>query len=52
VIPDLPATKFFQALDVPIPTGDTTPKPVTTTLRLFDISRKSALDGADYIEFI
>ena len=33
-MPDLPAIRLDQAGCTPIPTGDTTPKPVTTTRRL------------------
>ena len=40
LMPDLPATIFAQAVCVPIPTGETTPRPVTTTLR-FDIFKCS-----------
>jgi len=34
-MPELPAIRFDQAGCTPIPTGDTTPRPVTTT-RLLD----------------
>ena len=34
-IPDFPATRLVQAVFTPIPTGDTTPRPVITTRRLF-----------------
>jgi hypothetical protein len=33
-MPDFPATIFCQAWATPTPTGETMPKPVTTTLRL------------------
>ena len=33
-MPDFPATILAHAVSTPIPTGDTTPKPVTTTRRL------------------
>src|SRR5438105_13657170 len=33
VIPDLPATMLDHASVTPIPTGETMPRPVTTTLR-------------------
>ncbi len=34
VMPDWPARMLFQASGTPIPTGETMPRPVTTTLRL------------------
>jgi hypothetical protein len=40
VMPDLPATILAQAVLTPIPTGETTPRPVTTTRRL-DIRKVS-----------
>src|SRR5690554_2475224 len=33
VMPDSPARIFAQAVSTPIPTGETIPRPVTTTLR-------------------
>ncbi len=38
VMPDLPATILGQACATPIPTGETIPKPVTTTLRLAKVT--------------
>jgi hypothetical protein len=34
VMPDFPAMMLAQASGTPIPTGETMPRPVTTTLRL------------------
>ncbi len=49
LMPDCPAMMFFHAVAVPIPTGDTTPRPVTTTLR-FVILEISPLTRADKSE--
>src|SRR5688572_33019706 len=42
--PLTPASRFFHASGAPIPTGDTTPSPVTTTLR-FDMDSAHATRG-------
>jgi hypothetical protein len=34
VMPDFPASMVLQASGTPLPTGEMTPRPVTTTLRL------------------
>jgi hypothetical protein len=34
LMPDLPASMLSHVALTPIPTGETTPRPVTTTLRL------------------
>src|SRR4029079_7805421 len=37
VMPDFPAMMFAHDSAIPIPTGDTMPRPVTTTLRLANL---------------
>src|SRR5262245_6643116 len=45
VMPDLPARMLFHASDAPMPTGETMPRPVTTTLRLDKLTPQSPGSG-------